>query len=162
MPGAIVEGVPRPKGSMHCIGPRSVLCKKCGNHQLVIHNVQPDDPKNLGKEWRTRLENAGHTLRRRLGGTYTGAVTVTAWFARDRVAAAPRRRWPTAPPDIDKLIRMLLDALQESAVIDNDALVCDLTIHKRFVGDPEIPAPGLDKPGVLFLIDLMPDPEALI
>jgi len=162
MAGLRVVGIPRPKGSMHCIGPRITQCPKCGHHHTVIHNVQPDDPKGLGKEWRQLLENAGHKLRRHLGGTYSGAVVVTAWFARPRLVSDPGRRWPHTPPDTDKLTRMLLDALQESAVLDNDALVCDLHIYKRFVGDPSIPAPGLDEPGVLFFVEPMTDPETLI
>lgn len=161
MAGVKVLGIARPKGSMHCIGPRAQQCPNCGHTHTVIHNVQPDDQKGLQKQWRATLEAAGHQLRRHLGGTYNGAVAVEAWFVRDRVASDPGRRWPHTYPDVDKLARMLLDALQESAVLTNDALVCDLHVHKRFVNDPSIPDPGLDQAGLLFFVAPMPDPDAI-
>ncbi len=161
MPGLIVAGIPRPKGSMRCIGPHQCRhrCSNCGQicGAAVVHQVLPDDPKGTGKQWRALLEKAGRMLRAELGFTYEAPVMVDATFALERSAAAAKRRWPYKPPDVDKLARMLLDALEASRVVANDSLVCELNLRKVFPGE----IARLDRAGVMFTVDLMPDPDAL-
>lgn len=155
MSGVKVVGAPRPKGSMHCIGPRK--CRSCD--APVVHNLQPDDPKGLGKEWRERLERAGKALRGRLGFTFEGPVSVDATFVFGRPAAAAKRPYPhvRSAGDLDKLTRMLLDAFTTAGVWADDALVCELNVRKQYPGMIR----ELDEPGVVVRVDLMVDPDAL-
>lgn len=139
-----IFGDPMPKGSMHCIGPRK--CRGCGG--TVVHNVQPDDSSGRGKEWRAKLEVAGRALHKAAGGTITAPVSVDATFVLARPAAARKRLWPHVRPDVDKLARMLLDALTKAAVIADDSLVIELVCRKRYPG-PD----SLDRPGVLVLVE---------
>lgn len=155
MPGVKVVGDPRPKGSMHCIGPRK--CRSCD--AVVVHNLQPDDPAGKGKEWRERLERAGKALRGRLGFTYEGPVSVDATFVVARPAAAAKRPYPhvRSAGDLDKLTRMLLDAFTTAGVWTDDALVCELNVRKQYPGM----VPELTGPGVVVRVELMVDPDAL-
>lgn len=155
MPGVKIAGDPRPKGSMHCIGPRK--CKACDS--VVVHNLQPDDPNGKGKEWRERLERAGRTLRGRLGFTFEGPVNVDATFVVARPAAAAKRPYPhlRSAGDLDKLTRMLLDAFTTAGVWTDDALVCELNVRKQYPGT----IPELTGPGVVVRVELMVDPDAL-
>lgn len=155
MPGVKVVGDPRPKGSMHCIGPRK--CRSCD--AVVVHNLQPDDPSGKGKEWRERLERAGRALHNRLGFTYEGPVSVDATFVVARPAAAAKRPYPhiRSAGDLDKLTRMLLDAFTVAGVWTDDALVCELNVRKQYPGT----VPELTGPGVVVRVELMVDPDAL-
>ena len=151
MAGVKVVGDPRPKGSMHCIGPHK--CKACD--AAVVHNLQPDDPKGKGKEWRERLERAGRTLRGRLGYTFEGPVSVDATFVVHRPAAAAKRPYPhlRSAGDLDKLTRMLLDAFTTARVWTDDSLVCELNVRKQYPGM----IPELSTAGVVVRVALMVD-----
>ena len=125
---ARVVGEPMPKGSMHCIGPRK--CRSCD--ATVVHNLQPDDKSGKGKDWRQRLHAAGKTLRQRAGFTYEGPVRVDAVFIMPRPKAAGKRLFPHVRPDLDKLSRMLLDALTVAKVWTDDSLVVELRVRKIY------------------------------
>lgn len=155
MPGVMVRGTPYSKGSMTCVGPR--CCPSCG--AKVFHQLIEDDKTGGGKDWRAKLEQAAAGLRRRTG-TFEQAVSVDAWFIFERPAAARGRLWPHVRPDADKLGRMGLDALQSAHLLANDALVVDLSLHKRY-------APftykdnTLTSAGAFVQVDPMVDPDAL-
>lgn len=157
MPGVKVVGKPMPKGSVHCVGPRTAKCKGCGHEQVVIHNVQPDDSSGEGKEWRKRLVAAGQSLRRSIGYTFEGPVSVDATFVIERPKTIQHRVFPHKYPDLDKLVRMLLDALTTAGVWLDDSLVCELNVRKQYPGM----IPELTGPGVVVRVDLMVDPDAL-
>lgn len=66
-------------------------------------------------------------------GLYPGgvAISIDVYLARP-VSVNPRRRpLPTVKPDVDKIARLVLDALTGVAYVD-DAAVCTLTIRKRY------------------------------
>lgn len=152
MPGLRVHGTPMPKGSLTCYGPRA--CRKCGT--AVVHAITEDDKTGQGKVWRKLLEQAGDALRRSNGFTYEGPVQVRATFVLDRPASARKRLWPHTRPDVDKLARMVLDALTSAHVIHDDALVVDLHASKCY----PCHLCGLDTAGVVLWIDTMPHPDA--
>lgn len=133
MAGMRVHGDPMPKGSLICRGPR--YCTKCKTP--VVHPITEDDSTGQGKVWRKRLETAGNALRVRNGFTFEGPVRIAATFAVARPKAAAKRRWPHVKPDLDKLTRMLLDALTSAHVIHDDALV--VPAGRREV----LPVPGV-------------------
>ena len=151
MPGVMVVGQPRPKGSMHCIGPRK--CRSCD--APVVHNVLPDDPNKNGAEWREKLERAGRDLQRRNGFTFEGPISVDATFVFDRPAAAAKRLYPhvRSAGDLDKLTRMLLDAFTTARVWTDDSLVCELNVRKQYPGM----IPELSTASVVVRVALMVD-----
>lgn len=157
MPGVTVTGTPMPKGSMVCMGPRTVRCKQCGHEQPVIHNVQPDDSSGKGDVWRKRLVTAGLALRRSNGFTYEGPVSVDATFVLPRPKTYPDRVWPHMYPDLDKLVRMALDAMTTASVFRDDSRVVELNLRKQYPGM----IPELRQPGAVVRVDPMVDPDAL-
>lgn len=47
------------------------------------------------------------------------------------------RPLPVKPPDLDKLVRGVLDALTDAGVWDDDGLIVNLTARKRYVSQGE-------------------------
>lgn len=120
-----VPGRPRTKGSLKVITPR-------GQKPRLI-----EDHKH-SKPWRqhiaAHLKQAGYA-----GIAYPGPVTLYAGFIFERHGAtAHRLTWPTlsagvnAHGDLDKLLRNLLDALEDAQVILNDEQVCRVRTSKTF------------------------------
>ncbi|MFT4295626.1 MAG: RusA family crossover junction endodeoxyribonuclease [Micropruina sp.] len=139
MAGVKVYGLPAPKGSLHCVGRRA--CTKCG--APVAHQLVEDDSTGKGKTWRAVLETAGVALKKAHGGTITGPVSVDVTFVLPAPKTMPKGRlWPSVKPDVDKLARMLLDALTSSHVITDDARVVELTARKCYPCDACLPRPG--------------------
>ena len=68
----------------------------------------------------------------------SGAVVVEAWFYVKRPATVTRT-YPSVPKDVDKLIRTVLDGLNENW--EDDSRVVDLHTFKRYATD-DIP-PGV-------------------
>jgi crossover junction endodeoxyribonuclease RusA len=63
----------------------------------------------------------------------TGAVDVTLWFRLRRPKSLPKRvYYPVKRPDLDKLVRAILDALTSVGVFRDDAQVVTLDAFKRF------------------------------
>lgn len=119
-----VQGVPRPQGSKDHVG----------GGRLV------ESSKGL-TEWRWRVGLAANQIRR---GTplYAGAVRATLAFVMPRPKALDRDA-PTPPmirpPDVDKLVRAVLDGLTGTLIVD-DSLVTDLgNTHKRYAEPAEPP-----------------------
>ena len=86
------------------------------------------------------------------------AVEAEFRFARPKNHSQKRRhtdgRLKSDGPDIDKLCRLILDALVVARVVDDDRQVCELIARKRYVqgdGDPE---------GVTIFVDVIPAPAA--
>ena len=125
---AYVYGVPVPQGSARAF-----------THGSRV--VVTSDNKNL-KKWRTycafvlRTEIAAH-------GKYEGPVEVDLRFYFDRPkshlngSGSLRKGYSpshTVKPDLDKLVRALLDAGTDAGVWHDDAQVVRLTASKRYVG----------------------------
>lgn len=132
-----VPGRPRTKGSMKCLGGRS--------HNMVEQVTE-------SKPWRDKIQRAiVREVRQRLAAEgplldvplpYTGAVIVSAAFSYERPATGVGVDLPyptieagvNANGDVDKLFRNLLDALQGSGLIKNDAQVVQGLPSKRWAG----------------------------
>lgn len=141
-----VPGTPAPKGSLKCVGARGRA------HQLI------EDNKNTAP-WRAHvshcarrgLEQRGHVAdpRQPIG------VEITLTLKRPsshmgqgrnagRVkASAPGHPTSHAHGDADKFLRLILDALQDAAVLVDDAQVIETSCRKAYV-DPAAPIPGSD------------------
>ena len=142
MPAVRVYGEPVPKGSLsgYSRGGRVVMVEKV---------------KDKGK-WREKVRAAGAALLATLDGPYTGPVIVhsTVTLARPKSVTLAKRPYPCVKPDSDKLIRMILDALTDSGLITDDALVIDERCVKTYPDSPGI-LDRLDRPGAVIRIEAM-------
>lgn len=68
-------------------------------------------------------------------------------FTMPKPKSAPKRKpsWPTTKPDVDKLARNALDALQIAGILRDDAQVVSLIVWKGYEGWEGFGAPS---PGV--------------
>ena len=64
----------------------------------------------------------------------TGPVELSVWFYLERPKSISRtkRLMPIVPPDVDKLVRAICDALTDADVWDDDAQVIVLHAHKLY------------------------------
>lgn len=74
-----------------------------------------------------------------------GPVNVWLEFSVKRPVSTPRKvLFPVKRPDVDKLARGVLDALDAAGVFGDDSQVVDLHAIKRFAGsDDALPIPGV-------------------
>lgn len=138
-----VQGRPRTKGSMKCVGQK-------GKHALI------EDHK-LSKPWRVTMTNeirrtiadAGYHGLPGDGGwiPYAGPTEVRITFFFERIVGVSGDVWPshqTPYPesmdvgDLDKLDRNVLDALVSGGLIADDRFVCRIVSDKRWAakGNP--------------------------
>lgn len=121
-----VMGTPAPQGSKRHVG----------NGRMV------ESSKAVGP-WREAI--VAEAKRQGAAGAMIGdatAVTVTFLLRRPAghygtgrnagVLKASAPKYPTGRPDLDKTARAVLDALTQSGLIADDALVVDLHAHKRY------------------------------
>lgn len=128
----VVAGDPIPKGSLRCVG-------RNGRHQVIEDNPRTHDWLELVAERASELEltldpdqavgvELTCTISRPLSHHRTGR---NAHLLRDN---APRRPVRARTGDVDKLARLVLDALQAAGVLADDAQVVELTVRKEYVG----------------------------
>lgn len=69
----------------------------------------------------------------------TGALAVHVTDYRVRPKSCPKKRlWPETQPDLDKIVRACLDALEASGLFRNDGQVCSLSAEKVFADRPAV------------------------
>ena len=113
-----VRGIPAPQGSK--------TPGRRGDGTPFLREANP----NL-KDWRTAV---GFVLQSEWrGAPMDGALCVELNFAllRPKSVSEKRRPHPTVMPDLDKLVRAVLDALTGIVIVD-DALVVDLHATKEY------------------------------
>jgi Holliday junction resolvase RusA-like endonuclease len=116
---AFVPGLPRPQGSMRAF--------KVGNRVSITHAKGGE----LGV-WRSACATAFRDV---WGDTppLDEPVVVVIDFFLPRPASAPKRvQMPARKPDIDKLVRAVLDSLTDAQVLTDDARVVTLSASKFF------------------------------
>jgi hypothetical protein len=143
-----VVGIPVPQGSSrgfvvpHAAGKRG------------FRAVVTSDNKKL-RPWRQEMRSAFEEAFTRIwersgdsgprGWLFSSAVEVSATFIFPRLAwhdqqKKPRQKPHTTKPDLDKLLRALADALTESCVLRDDALITDYgRLKKRYAEIGESP-----------------------
>ena len=138
-----VPGQPITKGSLKCVG-------RNGRHQLIESNPQT-------REYLGAVAMAATSLGLALEPAQPVGVDLTCTLERPafhhrsgRFAhlireAAPRYPVRARSGDIDKLSRLVLDALQQAGVLADDAQVVELTARKLYPrhGPGALPRPGL-------------------
>jgi len=131
-----VVGDPVPQGSMRAF-------YKAGMKRPVVTSENP-----ATRPWKDAVTFAAHQARR---FTATEPVAVSLGFHVRRPAGHSGKRGllPSAPtypgkkPDLDKLVRAVLDSLVEAQVIADDALVVILRVTKLYAGSDGDTAPGV-------------------
>ncbi len=63
------------------------------------------------------------------------AVAVDLTFFLPRPASAKRRAYPARKPDLDKLVRALLDGIAPGQLLWDDSRVVELVARKQFAGE---------------------------
>lgn len=128
-----VVGTPVPQGSTRAfvVNGRAVTTSKTRN--LV--------------EWRRAIAD-GARQANGFADPLEGPLSVTVYFTLRRPKSAPRREvWPAKRPDLDKLVRAVLDGLSVDAqVIRDDAQVVAINASKRYT------APGDEQEGAYIIV----------
>ena len=120
-----IPGEPVPKGSL-----TPIVSKSTGRVILI--------PK-LTASQRRWVRVAGHAIRKR-DVLFEGPVSLQCEFVmtRPRTITPKKREHPTVPPDLDKMLRNVMDVLTGSVVKD-DSVVVDAAVIKRYQMDGEEP-----------------------
>lgn len=73
-----------------------------------------------------------HAMRKRKGQTLEGPLALTVDFYLEKPATTKYPDYPQGPPDTDKLLRAIGDALTQSKLIRDDAQFIDTHATKRW------------------------------
>jgi Holliday junction resolvase RusA-like endonuclease len=118
-----VPGKPVPQGSKRGF---------VAGSRAVVVDVNPE---SLGA-WRSAVALAAAEAA--AGKTISGAIEVSATFYLKQPLSV-KRAYPSVRPDVDKLLRSLLDGLTGSGIWHDDSQVVDVFLRERY-GD----RPGAD------------------
>lgn len=157
-----IPGHPAPKGSMKCVGARGKV-----KHTLVEDNKRSQPWRDTIALWvRRRWPSDQYAVK---GQPLAAEVTFTLprptyHYGTGRNAAvlkpAQVDAWPVghSTGDVDKLLRLALDALQDTDVLPDDCAVVETTARKRFVHPSPLPGSDvLTYPGVVIRLYPMKD-----
>lgn len=131
-----IPGHPAPKGSLKCIGGRG------GRHQLIEDNARSKPWRDVVALWvRRRWPSDQHAEKAQpLGAEITFTINRPAGhYGTGQNAGILKDRYADARPvghntgDVDKLLRLALDALQDTDVLPDDSAVCEVTSRKAYV-----------------------------
>jgi len=100
--------------------------------RAVIVDGSSKSGRDKHAQWRGDV--CAGAMAARKGITFEGAVEVRIAFYMPLVASDPYRSLHTTSPDIDKLVRSVLDSLTNSGLIRDDSLVCSLHASKEYQG----------------------------
>ena len=130
-----VWGTPAPKGS------KSAFALKRGGVPTgrVVVTEQGSAKKT---EWKARVRAVVQEIAAGGAEPLGGPLAITLRFYLPRPKSAPKRRrtWPDRMPDIDKLIRLILDAMN-GALIEDDARIVQLSAMKDYAEATNDPRP---------------------
>ena len=114
----MVEGRPAPQGSKRHVGKGRFV-----------------EASKYLPAWRKAVTVAAEEAVQREGwATTAGPVRLEIVFYLDRPSSisASKRPWPIKPPDIDKLVRGVCDALTDAQVWEDDGQVVQLCADKHY------------------------------
>lgn len=123
-----IEGVPVPQGSMRTVG-----------RGVVIHS----NAKKL-KEWRSLVAYQVRAFFQD-DEQIDDALRIDLEFYLPRPSTV-KRIFPSRKPDLDKLIRAVLDGITESKAVTDDARFVEINAKKFYTYDTEV---FTRRPGVL-------------
>jgi len=125
---------PRPQGSKRYVGTRRTAA---GNNIPLIIEASPGLPV-----WRKAVSDAVKQAMQDSGdlSKFEGAVKVEAVFYLTRKPSV-KRPYPTVPPDLDKILRSLMDGISAKGegVWGDDSQVVRLEVSKKYAtGQPGV------------------------
>ena len=125
----VVFGVPAPKGS------KSAFPFQRKDGTLGVAVIDAGKP-NRQKDWARRVEEVVQELAANGTKPIAGPVSMSVDFYMPKPQSAPKRRktWPDRKPDIDKLLRALLDPMSRVLIVD-DARVVSVCARKAYADD---------------------------
>lgn len=128
-----IIGLPAPKGSFVRMpnGATVMGTSKTGRQKMAAWGKAVEDACRL----HLTLQPAAPIV---------GPIHVTIAFRFPPTKSDPYRFWHTSKPDADKCARLVLDSLKLGALIADDALVCKLTVSKRYVNPDENSGASVD------------------
>lgn len=136
-----VTGIPVPKPDPQCFGIG-------GRHRLSIDEHRPGY-----LDWRGRVEAGGRVLQRAMGGTIDGpiGIRITTTHPFPASLKPDTRRHPTkrSSGDVDKITRLILDALTSSGLWHDDSQIVDQHTTQAYPHSPGVK-------------DVLPEPGAII
>jgi Holliday junction resolvase RusA-like endonuclease len=134
-----VNGNPAPKGSM-----RGVWSERA-DRVIVKNDNKRTKPWANAVAWGARQAMA---LEMRRPAALEGPIVVYATFYLPAPQDVPKERkgTPAAKPDVDKLLRNVLDALKVAGIYEDDGQVVLNAGHKIYAGGPEDEAGPTGKP----------------
>jgi len=118
-------GTPQPQGS------KSAIVR--GGRAVVVEGRR-GKARNAFTEWRATVRIAAAAARGAEAEPFAGPVALRVHFSVPRPTSAPktRRTWAAKRPDLDKLVRAVLDAMTEAAVWGDDAQVVHVVATKDY------------------------------
>ena len=120
-----VAGIPQPQGSKTAFVVKG---------RAVIADAGTAKSRKAHKSWRQSVHNA--TVEALSDedewSPLDEAVTVELGFYFPATASDPHRHLHTVTPDLDKLVRLVLDSLVTGKMLKDDARVCNLHAFKHF------------------------------
>lgn len=121
-----VYGLPTPQGS-----------------KKLIHGRIIEASSAKLQKWRKEVQSVAMTHLHETGWTpFTGPVELRVTFFLPRPPSVKRtgknaREYPIVPPDLDKLVRGVGDALTYGEVWGDDSQVVSMVCHKRYADERE-------------------------
>ena len=142
-----VFGEPAPKGSL---AGRCLTHPKVGAVCARAARVVLSEDANRGRPWRKAIETAApvHITER---PDKHQALRVTLTFAISRTPAAAGRTRPSTRSaqgvggDLDKMVRLVLDALEACGVLLDDAQICTFGATDKVFADDPVWHHGVDR-----------------
>lgn len=142
-----IPGHPAPKGSLKCIG-------RGGHHQLIEDNKRTKEWRLTVSHWCKRSWPVDVVKGQPVGVELTFTMPrLESHFGTGRNKGIVKQSFVDARPttrssgDVDKLIRLVLDAMQDAGRIVDDAQVLEVTARKAYVQprhvDDVLPYPGV-------------------
>ncbi len=119
-----VIGIPAPQGS------KSAFVR---NNRAVVVDGSSASGRAKHAAWRSAVAQRADAVR---GVTsFSGPVRVKICFYLPLPSSSPHRVLHSSRPDLDKLIRSVLDSLTDSGLIRDDALVSEIWAEKLYARD---------------------------
>lgn len=118
-------GAPQPQGN------KSAFVR--GGRAVVVEGRRGKS-RSAFTEWRATVRLAASAARGADSEPLAGPVSLRLHFALPRPTSAPktRRTWASKRPDLDKLVRAVLDAMTEAAVWGDDSQVVHVVATKDY------------------------------
>lgn len=133
-----VYGEPAPKGSL---AGRCLTHPKIGHICQVPAKIAMSEQAARGRPWRRAIEKAAPVHLTEQADQHQ-PIAAAMVFAVTRTHAARDRPYPSTQSaqatggDLDKFVRLVLDALESCKVLHNDAQVVELTARKVYADSP--------------------------